>query len=119
MALVDAFEHDDLERRRKGQLVDNLRATSPCPALAPYARGATVSSSGPRTDRPYLKVESLADDLTLSFASERWHRLVRITHVLGHPTNRRYLGGVRVQLTPGWVLCTCGPYSVAGVALQT
>ncbi len=39
----------------------------------------------------HRKVEWIADDLTLSFASERWRKLVRRSHGLGHPTNRRYL----------------------------
>lgn len=39
----------------------------------------------------HRKVEWIEDDLALSFASERWRKLVRRSHGLGHPTNRRYL----------------------------
>lgn len=39
----------------------------------------------------HRKVEWISDDLTLSFASERWRKLVRRSHGLGPPTNRRYL----------------------------
>lgn len=37
------------------------------------------------------KAEWIADEVNLSFASERWHKLVRRSHGHGHPTNRRYL----------------------------
>lgn len=37
------------------------------------------------------KAEWIEDDVDLSFASERWRKLVRRSHGLGHPTNRRFL----------------------------
>lgn len=39
----------------------------------------------------HRKAEWIADEVDLSFASERWHKLVRRSHGLGNPTNRRYL----------------------------
>lgn len=33
----------------------------------------------------------IADEVDLSFASDRWHKLVRRDHADGEPTNRRYL----------------------------
>jgi len=37
------------------------------------------------------KAEWVADEVNLSFASERWRKLVRRSHGHGHPTNRRHL----------------------------
>lgn len=37
------------------------------------------------------KNEWIADEVNLSFASERWRKLVRRSHSQGPPTNRRYL----------------------------
>lgn len=37
------------------------------------------------------KAEWIADDLDLSFVSERWRKLIRRSHGLGNPTNRRML----------------------------
>lgn len=42
-------------------------------------------------DNEHRKAEWIADDVNLSFASERWRKLVRRSHGLGNPTNRRYL----------------------------
>jgi TnpA family transposase len=42
-------------------------------------------------ENEYRKAEWLAEDVDLSFASERWRKLVRRSHGLGNPTNRRYL----------------------------
>lgn len=39
----------------------------------------------------HKKTEWVADEVDLSFASERWRKLVRRSHGLGNPTNRRYL----------------------------
>lgn len=39
----------------------------------------------------HKKTEWVADEVTLSFASERWRKLVRRSHGLGNPTNRRFL----------------------------
>ncbi|MDT4802788.1 Tn3 family transposase ISPa42 [compost metagenome] len=39
----------------------------------------------------HRRTEWLADEVDLSFASERWRKLVRRSHALGKPTNRRYL----------------------------
>ncbi|MBF8179150.1 Tn3 family transposase [Herminiimonas contaminans] len=39
----------------------------------------------------HKKTEWVVDEVDLSFASERWRKLVRRSHGLGHPTNRRYL----------------------------
>ncbi|MYM80872.1 Tn3 family transposase [Duganella sp. FT50W] len=39
----------------------------------------------------HKKAEWIADDVDLSFASERWKKLVRRSHGLGNPTNRRNL----------------------------
>nr|WP_245176210.1 hypothetical protein [Cupriavidus sp. AcVe19-6a] len=39
----------------------------------------------------HRKTEWLADEVDLSFASERWRKLVRRSATLGNPTNRRYL----------------------------
>jgi hypothetical protein len=38
----------------------------------------------------HKKTEWVADEVTLSFASERWRKLVRRSHGLGNPTNRRF-----------------------------
>ena len=37
------------------------------------------------------KAEWVEDDVDMSFASERWRKLVRRSHGLGNPTNRRFL----------------------------
>lgn len=37
------------------------------------------------------KAEWVADEVNLSFASQRWHKQVRRSHGHGHPTNRRHL----------------------------
>ena len=37
------------------------------------------------------RVEWIADDVDISFASERWRKLVQRSHGHGNPTNRRYL----------------------------
>lgn len=37
------------------------------------------------------KTEWISDEIDLSFASDRWRKLVRRSHALGNPTNRRYL----------------------------
>lgn len=42
-------------------------------------------------ENEHRKAEWIADEVDLSFASERWHKLVRRSHGLGNPTNRRYL----------------------------
>ncbi|WP_034301970.1 Tn3 family transposase [Herbaspirillum sp. RV1423] len=42
-------------------------------------------------ENEHKKSEWIPDEVTLSFASERWRKLVRRSHGLGHPTNRRYL----------------------------
>lgn len=42
-------------------------------------------------DNEHRKAEWIEDDVDLSFASERWRKLVRRSHAFGHPTNRRYL----------------------------
>jgi TnpA family transposase len=42
-------------------------------------------------DNEHRKAEWIEDDVDLSFASERWRKLVRRSHGLGHPTNRRHL----------------------------
>lgn len=42
-------------------------------------------------ENEHRKTEWIADDVDLSFASERWKKLVRRSHGLGNPTNRRYL----------------------------
>lgn len=39
----------------------------------------------------HRKAEWIADDVNLSFASDRWRKLVRRPAGKGHPTNRRYL----------------------------
>lgn len=39
----------------------------------------------------HRKSEWIADEVDLSFASERWRKLVRRSHGLGNPTHRRYL----------------------------
>lgn len=39
----------------------------------------------------HKKAEWVEDDVDLSFASERWRKLVRRSHGLGNPTNRRFL----------------------------
>jgi TnpA family transposase len=39
----------------------------------------------------HKKAEWISDEVALTFASERWRKLVRRSHGLGHPTNRRYL----------------------------
>lgn len=39
----------------------------------------------------HKKSEWVADEVDLSFASERWRKVVRRSHDVGHPTNRRYL----------------------------
>ena len=39
----------------------------------------------------HKKAEWIEDEVDLSFASERWRKLVRLSHGLGNPTNRRYL----------------------------
>lgn len=39
----------------------------------------------------HRKAEWIVDDVDLSFASDRWKKLVRRSHGLGNPTNRRYL----------------------------
>jgi TnpA family transposase len=42
-------------------------------------------------DNEHRKAEWIVDEVDLSFASERWKKLVRRSHGLGNPTNRRYL----------------------------
>lgn len=42
-------------------------------------------------ENEHRKAEWIAEEVDLSFASERWHKLVRRSHGLGNPTNRRYL----------------------------
>ncbi|WP_163420365.1 hypothetical protein, partial [Escherichia coli] len=37
------------------------------------------------------KAEWIEDEVDLSFASERWHKLIRRSSGQGHPTNRRNL----------------------------
>lgn len=42
-------------------------------------------------ENEHRKTEWIADEVDLSFASERWHKLVRRSRALGNPTNRRML----------------------------
>lgn len=42
-------------------------------------------------DNEQRKAEWIDDEVNLSFASERWHKLVRRSHGHGPPTNRRHL----------------------------
>lgn len=42
-------------------------------------------------ENEHRKAEWISDEVDLSFASERWRKLVRRSHGLGNPTNRRYL----------------------------
>ncbi len=42
-------------------------------------------------DNENRKAEWITDEVDMSFASERWRKLVRRSHALGNPTNRRYL----------------------------
>lgn len=42
-------------------------------------------------DNEHRKSEWIADEVNLSFASERWYKLIRRPHSQGAPTNRRYL----------------------------
>lgn len=42
-------------------------------------------------ENEHRKTEWIVDDVDLPFASERWRKLVRRSHGLGNPTNRRYL----------------------------
>ncbi len=39
----------------------------------------------------HKKAEWIPDEVSLSFASERWRKIVRRSHGLGNPTNRRHL----------------------------
>lgn len=39
----------------------------------------------------HKKAEWVEDDVDISFASERWRKLVRRSHGMGNPTNRRFL----------------------------
>lgn len=42
-------------------------------------------------ENEHKKTEWIATEVSLSFASERWRKLVRRSHGLGNPTNRRHL----------------------------
>lgn len=42
-------------------------------------------------ENEHKKTEWIAAEVTLTFASERWRKLVRRSHGLGNPTNRRHL----------------------------
>jgi MerR family copper efflux transcriptional regulator len=48
-----------------------------------------------------------------------WSDSQRTSREVKAVAQRHAIFGLKLLVTPGWVLCTCGPCSVADVALQT